>query len=167
MTVKTTYRKETGKSYETLSQSGSQVIRSLVLGAILDNEIHINQPGVREGSWLTSANYEMSLKPGGTQQVDGTACYLLDIVPRRKAPYLIEGTLWVDAKDGSIVQIQGTSSKSASIVTGPTHVRRQYTPVEGFSEATHAWAESDSLLFGKTIVKIDYTNYQIQLLPVL
>lgn len=165
MTVKTTYRQQSGKSYQILSQSGSQLIRTLILGAILDNEKQLNEPGVREGAWFTSANYAMSLKPGGVQQVDSTTCLLLDIVPRRKAPYLIQGTLWVDANDGSIVQIQGVSSQSASIVTGPTQVVRQYAKVNGFSQATHARAESDSLLFGKTIVKIDYSGYQIQLRP--
>jgi hypothetical protein len=107
----------------------------------------------------------MKLQPGGTQQLDGRECYLLAITPRRKAPYLIEGTLWVNAKDGSIVQIQGTASKSSSFLTGPTKVMRKYTNVNGFAEATHARAESDSLLFGRTVVTIDYQDYQIQLRP--
>jgi hypothetical protein len=59
MTVKTTYRKDTGKSYTILSQTGSEILRSLVLGTILDNEKRLNQPGIREGAWVTSANYDM------------------------------------------------------------------------------------------------------------
>ena len=47
MTVRTTYKRETGKSYEILSESGSGAIRSFVLNAILDNERHVNEPGVR------------------------------------------------------------------------------------------------------------------------
>jgi outer membrane lipoprotein-sorting protein len=165
MTVKTVYQKGTGKSYTILSQQGSSLIRNVVLGGILDNEKRINQPGVREGSWIISANYDFKLKPGGTQQVNGRDCFLLAITPRRKAPYLIDGTLWVDATDGSIVQLEGTSSKSASFLTGPTKVMRQYASVNGFSEATHARAESDSSLFGRTVVKIDYEGYHIQLRP--
>lgn len=165
MTVKTVYRRDTGKSYTILSQSGSEVIRSLVLGAILDNEKHINEPGVREGSWLTSANYEMKLKPGGTQPLDGRDCLVLTLIPRRKAPYLLEGTLWVNAKDGSIVQVQGTASRSASVFTGPTQMMRQYAIVSGFAQATHARATSNSFLFGQTIVTIDYRDYNIQLIP--
>jgi outer membrane lipoprotein-sorting protein len=165
MTVETVYQKDSGKSYTILSQQGSQIIRSVVLGGILDNEKRINQPGVREGSWITSANYDFKLKPGGTQLVNGRECFLLAMTPRRKAPYLIEGTLWVDATDGSIVQLQGTSSKSSSFLTGPTQVMRQYARVDGFSQATHARAESDSSLFGRTVVKIDYEGYQIQLRP--
>jgi hypothetical protein len=162
MTVKTTYRRDSGKTYAVLAQSGSQVIRSFVLGAILDNEKHINQPGVREGSWITSANYEMRLKPDAATQLDGHACLALDLFPKRKAPYLIEGTLWVDRQDGSIVQLQGKSS-SPSLLTGRTEVERHYAKVNGFSQATHAMAVSNSVVFGRTVVKIDYTGYQVQL----
>jgi outer membrane lipoprotein-sorting protein len=165
MMVNTTYRRDTGKEYTIVSQSGSEIIRSMVLGTILDHEKQINQPGTREGSWFTSANYEMQLKSGGIQQVDGRDCLALAISPKRKAPNLIQGTMWVDAADGSIVQVQGVASKSPSVFTGPAQMMRQYTKVNGFSQATHARAVSNSLLFGETVVKIDYTDYKIQLRP--
>lgn len=165
MTVKTTYQSDTGKSYTIISQTGSGIIRSLVLGAILDNEKRMSLPGNREGTWITSANYEMKLKPGGTQFLDGRDCLVLELNPKRKTPYLIEGTLWVDSKDGSIVQVQGTASKSSSVFTGPTQVIRQYAQIGGFSQATHARAVSDSFMFGETIVRIDYQDYQVQLRP--
>ena len=163
MTVKTTYRKETGKNYEILSESGSTVIRKFVLGAILDNEKHINEPGVREGAWFVSANYDMKAKTGQIEKIDGRDCVVLTIAPKRKTPYLIDGTIWVDAKDGTIVQVEGQSSKSPSMFTGPTQLSRQYTNIDGFSEATHARAVSNSALFGETVVKIDYSGYQIEL----
>jgi outer membrane lipoprotein-sorting protein len=163
MTVKTTYKRDTGKRYAILSASGSMVIRNMVLGAILDNEQHINAPGIREGSWITTANYEMQVKPGGIQQVDGRDCVAVALTPRRKAPYLVEGTLWVDAKDGNIVRLEGKASKSSSLLTGPTQMMRQYTDMDGFAEATRARAESDSFMFGRTAVTIDYRDYQIKL----
>lgn len=165
MTVKTTYKRETGKSYAILSQSGSSVIRNMVLSAILDNEKHVNEPGVREGAWITTANYLMQVKPGGIQKIDGRDCVALSLTPRRKEPYLLEGTLWVDAKDGKIVRVEGKASKSSSVFTGPTQMARQYANVGGFAQATHARAQSDSFLFGLTIVAIDYRDYQIQLRP--
>jgi hypothetical protein len=73
MTVRTAYRKDTGKSYTILSQTGSEIIRSLVLGEILNNEKLLSQPGIREGAWITSANYEIKLKPGETQPLDGNS----------------------------------------------------------------------------------------------
>lgn len=165
MTVKTTYRKNTGKSYVIVSESGSQLIRAFGLHRLLDNEKSINQPGNRERAWFTSANYRMQLKPGGMVRVDGRDCLALAIVPRQKAPNLIEGTLWVDAKDASIVRIEGTASKAPSVWAGPTRMMRQYTNVSGFAMATHARAESNSALFGQTVVTIDYRDYRVELGP--
>jgi outer membrane lipoprotein-sorting protein len=163
MTVRTDYRRETGKSYTIVSQSGSEIIRRLVLSAILDNEKRINEPGNVKASWLISANYEMKLKPGGIQRLDERNCFALAITPMRKAPNMIEGTLWVDAEDGSIVRIEGTASQSPSIFTGPAHVMRQYADVSGFAMATYARAVSNSFLFGRTVVTVDYRDYQMQL----
>ena len=163
MTVRTTYQRDTGKNYQIVSESGPDTLKRLVLHPILDREREINQPGNREASWITSANYEMKLKPGGLQSVDGRACYVLLINPRQKAPNLIQGTLWVDAKDESIVKLEGVATKSVSVFTGPTQVMRQYAVIDGFAEATHARAVSSSYLFGQTVVTIDYQNYEMEI----
>jgi hypothetical protein len=105
----------------------------------------------------------MKLKPGGTEQLNGRECLAVAISPRRKAPNLVEGTLWVDAKDYAIVQIEGTASKSPSLFTGPAQMMRQYANLSGFAEATRARAVSNSTLLGQTTVTIDYSDYQIQL----
>ena len=44
MTVRVTYKKGTGKTYEILSQSGSAIIRKFGLQPLLDNEKAINDP---------------------------------------------------------------------------------------------------------------------------
>jgi hypothetical protein len=167
MTAKTTYQKDSGKSYNIVSQTGSDIVRNLVLGSILDNEKRMSQPGIREGTWITSANYEMKLKSGVTHPLDGRDCLVLVLIPRRKASYLIDGLLWVDSKNGSIVQVQGTASRSSSSFIGPTQINRQYAIMNGFSQATHARAVSDSFMLGQTIVKIDYHDYHIELRPPL
>jgi hypothetical protein len=163
-TVKTTYRRETGKSYEIVSEGGSALVRRMGLDPILEREREINLPANVEQSWITSANYEMRLKPG-TQQVDARDCLVLAINPRRKAPNLIVGNLWVDAQDYTIVRLEGTASKAPSVFAGETHMLRQYARVDGFAMATHARAESSTFLYGRTVVKIDYTNYSIERRP--
>lgn len=165
MTVETTYRKGVGKSYTILSASGSAVIRKFGLVPLLDNEKQINQPANVQQSWITSANYEMKLKPGGVQRLDGRDCLALAITPRRKATNMIQGTLWVDAKDYGIAKIDGVATKNPSIWSGAAHMMRQYANVSGFAMATHARAESNSFLFGRTVVTIDYSDYKIQSVP--
>lgn len=162
MTVKDSYTKGIGKTYTILSQSGSGIVMRFGLKPLLDNEKTINLPGNVEQSWFTSANYTMNLKSAGVEKTNGRDCYALEITPRQKAPNMIDGALWVDARDGSIVEVEGVASKSPSIWAGTTHMVRQYVNIDGYPMATHARAESNSFLFGRTVVVIDYSDYHLQ-----
>jgi hypothetical protein len=162
MTAVDSYTKGVGKKYTILAQSGSDLVQKYGLRPLIDNETEINKPGNAERSWITSANYEMKLK-GAAQPMDGRTCYALAIKPKSKAPNLIDGTLWVDARDGTIVRLEGTASKSPSRFAHTTHMMRQYVNIEGHAMATHARAESSSMLFGSTVVLIDYTDYRLQI----
>jgi len=161
MTVTVTYRKGVGKSYDVVSQSGSKIIQKFGLGPLLENEKAINDPSVVRNSWFTSANYEMKPKLGESKEIDGRACVALAITPKRKAPNMLEGTLWVGAADGIIAEVEGDASKSPNPFAGTTHMMRQYTIVDGYSMARHARAESASAVVGRTVVTIDYTDYRL------
>ncbi|MGA2219289.1 MAG: hypothetical protein ABSG51_14435 [Terracidiphilus sp.] len=163
MSVKTTYRKDFGKSYEILSQSGSEIIRKFALQPLLDHEKEINLPGNVQKSWFTSSNYEMKLKPGVTQVIDGRKCLAISMSPRRKAPNMIEGILWLDTKDNSLAKIEGVASKSPSVFAGIPLMMRSYVTIDGYAMAHYSRAESTSLFFGRTVVTIDYRDYQLQL----
>ncbi|MGC9157955.1 MAG: hypothetical protein ACP5FH_03105 [Terracidiphilus sp.] len=163
MTVKVLYQKGVGKSYTTLSVAGPEIVRKFAFGQLLDNEKRINQPGNVERSWFTSENYGMELKSARPEWVNGHPCLALSITPRRKAPNRIAGTLWVDARDFTIVQVQGMASKSPSILAGPTQMMRQYAEIDGYSMATHARAESNGFLFGRIVVTVDYRDYHLWL----
>jgi hypothetical protein len=163
MTVKMTYKKGIGKDYAILSQSGSSLIQKFGLQPLLDNEKAINEPAKVAQSWFTSANYEMHLKPGVTQTIDGRPCLALAIAPRHKAPSMIEGTLWVDADNHTLVEVEGIASKSPSMFAGTTKLMRRYSNMQGYAMATHARAESSSSLFGRTVIVIDYSDYHFEL----
>ncbi len=165
MTVRMTYRKGIGKDYVILSKSGSSLIQKVGLQPLLDNEKAINDPAKVAQSWFTSANYEMHLKPGVKQSIDGRACVALSITPRRKAPNMIDGTLWVDANSHTLVEVEGVASRNPSVFAGPTKMMRRYATIQDYVMATHARAESSSMLFGHTIVTIDYSDYHFQLRP--
>jgi hypothetical protein len=162
MTVHMTYRKSDGKSYEIVSQSGSQVIQKFALEPLLENEKEINDPARVQMSWFTSANYEMHEKPGETRQMGETPCVAVAITPRRTAPNMLIGTLWVDPRDGSVAEVDGIASRSPSIFAGTTHMMREYTKMSGFAMATHARAESNNALFGRTVIIIDYSDYKVE-----
>jgi hypothetical protein len=165
MTVIGSYKKDVGKSYTILSESGSSIIQRFGLKPLLANEQNINLPENVKRSWFVSANYDMKVRPGGPVPLNGRSCFVLDIRARQKAPNLIDGSIWVDVRDGTLVQIDGVATAAATPYSGPAHMVRQYANMNGFSMATHARAESNSFLFGRTVVTVDYSNYRLQLEP--
>lgn len=165
MLVKTTYTRQTGKSYEIVTQSGSSLWRNEVLHTLLDNEKRMSQPGNVQTALINSANYDMKLDAHPRDRLNGRDCLVLDITPRHNSEYLFKGRLWVDAQDFAIVQLKGTASKSAFFLASAAEVSRQYSELDALPMATHAEAVSGSPLLGQTTVKIDYSNYQLQLVP--
>lgn len=160
MTVETTYTKDAGKSYQILSENGSALLRKEVLERAIENEKLLNQPANRAHELITSANYEMSVQ--GTEAVNGRGCFLVAIVPRKSAAYLFKGRIFTDEQTGDIVRLEGVASKSASLLTGPAQVVRNYAEMDGFPMATHASATVTSMLLGPTRVEIEYTGYEIR-----
>ena len=165
ITAKVTYRRGVGRSFKILSQSGSELIRKYGLMRLLNHENALSQPGTAEHTWFTSANYQMKLKSNQLQNVNGRQCYELAITPRLKAPNAIEGTLWVDAQNFSIVKVEGTASRRPSILAGTTRMMREYKQVQGYAMATKARAVSNSRMIGRTVVTVEYSGYHLMLLP--
>ncbi len=164
MVVRDNYRKGEGKTYTLLSESGSSILLHFGLKPLLETEQKINQTGNVEKSWFNSSNYEMKLRSSAVQKENGRDCLALDIVPKEKAPNLIVGTMWVDARDGTLVEIDGVASKDPSAISGTPHMMRQYTNINGYSMARHARAESVSPLFGRTVVTVDYSDYKLEVM---
>jgi len=165
MLLRTEYQKNHGKTFTVVSQRGTGVLGKQILASIMENEKKMSQPGVRENVLINSTNYEMHLRAGPPQMLGGRSCLVLNIRPHHNDASLFAGTLWVDAKDYSIVQLAGKATKSHSLLTGAADVLRQYTLVNGYPMATHAMANTHSGLLGDTTVRVDSTNYQLQLIP--
>jgi len=164
VTVKTTYTRDRGKDYTPISATGSSLMRSVVINHILSNEKEMATAQNRESVALTSANYEMTPEPG-VVSYNGRPCIIVGLKPRRKTPYLMNGKGWFDAHDFTLVHIEGAPAQSPSFFAGQTAGHRDYAKVEGFSMAQHAEMQSHSRLFGSTLLKIDYTNYQLHIDP--
>jgi hypothetical protein len=136
-------------------------MRTVILDKVLEGEREMARADTRESIWLTSANYEMRPEPG-TVAMNGRQCLIVDLKARRKSPHLFTGKLWVDASDFSVLRLQGIPAQNVSVFIGQISVLRDYARIDGFSMATHTEAHSHSFLLGDTVMKIDYTDYQIQ-----
>jgi hypothetical protein len=164
VTVKTVYKRGSGKEYTPISATGSSFLRSVIVDRILANEKEMAKAANRESVALTSANYKMQLEPGHAT-INGRDCVIVNLKARRKAAYLINGKGWFDSTDFTLVHLEGSPAQSPSVFARDMAGERDYTRVDGFSMALHAEIHTHSFLFGDTLMKIDYTGYQIQLDP--
>jgi len=160
-TVQVTYQKSTGITYTTVSKVGSSMWLSRAIEPALESEREVNDVTTRHQVMLTADNYEFKVDPA-SDSVNGRDCFVVDLKPRRKSPYLLNGKAWVDAKTYLLVRMRGTQSKSSSLLAGLPLITRDFAPVSGFAMVVHEEIEAHTFLFGQTVIKIDYDGYDIQ-----
>ena len=159
-TVQVTYQKSTGITYTTVSKAGSSMWLSRAIEPALESEKEVNDVTTRHQVMLTADNYEFEVEPA-RDSVNGRDCFVLDLKPRRKSPYLLNGKAWVDAKTYRLVRIRGTQSKSSSILAGLPLITRDFADVSGFAMVVHEEIEAHTFLLGQTVIKTDYDGYDI------
>jgi hypothetical protein len=164
LVVRTVYKKDKGKNYtDVKSRTGSGAVQRLVLNKILKREEEISQDDTRKHILITTDNYNMKLS--GEETVGGRKCLVLDLKAKTKSPYLLDGQAWIDSETYELVRIQGRPNEKPSFWTGRPLIDRNYKDTKGFPLATKARAESHSLLFGTTVVVIEYSEYDVTVAP--
>ena len=100
-----------------------------------------------------------------TPNLPGAAGFdpLRELTPLAKSTHLLKGRIWVDAKDHSLVRIEGKPGASPSFFTGRPMIVREYAKTDGFSLARQSRASTDGFLLGKTDLTIDYSDYKVTL----
>jgi hypothetical protein len=158
-TVEVTYTRGEGKTYKMLSRSGPSLLQNRVLDRLLQEEGQMSRGKLREQVIITSANYEMKLI--AQQPVGGILCDVVELVPKRRSPYLLRGRMWVDAANMRMVKIEGKPPTSASFFEGRPQIVREYTQIDGFALAQRNHAASNNFLLGQSTVDIEYRDYHV------
>ena len=164
VTVKTVYNRESGKDYTPVSATGSSMLRSLVIDKVLTTEKEMAKAENHVKVAVTSANYEMHLH-SEHEAINGRDCIVMDMKARRKESSLLNGKAWFDASDFTLVRLEGSPAQSVSMFAGDMAGKRDYGRIEGFSMAEHSEMKTHNFMLGTTVMKIDYTDYKIQLEP--
>jgi outer membrane lipoprotein-sorting protein len=159
LTAKVSYRKPGDKSFEVLSESGSQIIRNRVLRRMLEAETDASKAGNRQQTRFLPANYEFRLL--GMAELEGHPCYILDLNPRTENKYLVRGKAWVDASEFAVRRVEGSPAKNPSFWIRDTKIVQRYQKVGDFWLPLSNQSTTDVRIFGKTDVTIDYFDYRI------
>jgi hypothetical protein len=154
MYVQTVFRQPDQLSSTVTSQEGSKLIRTHVFDKILEAETEARSKQQKAQVDIVPDNYDFSLL--ATEQCDDRICYHLKILPKRRDKYSLNGEIWVDAQDYSIVRVHGSPAKRPSVWTGKTEIDRQYEKIDGVWLPVHMDSSSEIMIAGHSTLSIEY-----------
>jgi hypothetical protein len=156
--VKTVFRQTGTLESEVVRSEGSQLIRTRVFDKILEAEKEANK--TKQEVTITPDNYNFTMV--GKEDCKGRPCYNLQITPKHKNKYSINGQIWVDAEDGALVRLQGSPAQRPSFWTLSTQVERRYERIEGVWLCVDMESLSDIFIAGRSTLKVDYDYSVVQ-----
>lgn len=159
MTVHVECAKDGAKQFTVLSEEGSGSIRKHVFQKLLSEETEASRRGTRTSTRLIPANYEFQTVRQETLET-GPA-YVLAVLPKTQNKYLIDGKIWVDANDYSIVRIEGRPARNPSFWVHSVHFVHTYQKVGQFWFASSTDTTSQIRIFGESELKIENADYKL------
>ena len=157
MVVRVECSAEGVKQFTILSEEGSGAIRKRVLHKLVDEEAEASQRGTRSGTRLTPDNYQFQLL--GEEQLENGSAYVLSVTPRSRNKYLIEGKIWVNKNDYSVVRLEGQPAKNPSFWVRDVHIVHTYQKVGQFWFASATHTTSRVRIFGPSELTIENSDY--------
>ena len=155
MYVQTVFHRPDQLQSTVKSQRGSAFIRSRVFDKILEAENETKAKKEKQQVDVTPANYEFALV--GAEDCEGRPCYRMRVLPKRRDKYSLDGEVWIDAEDYSIVRMHGVPAKRPSIWTLKTEIDRRYRKIAGIWLPERMESSSEIVVAGHSVLSIEYT----------
>jgi hypothetical protein len=158
-TVMVSYKAPDTKTFQTTSEEGSSIVRSLVFKRLKDSEAEAAGGQQHRDSSLKPANYTLHLI--GQQDVGPYHCVVAEALPRRQDKYLFEGKIWIDAQDFAVVRISGHPAKKLSFWINRADFVREFQKIGDFWLPCKDKTFVEVKLYGKKVLTIDHRDYTV------
>jgi hypothetical protein len=158
-TVRLDYRAPDTKSFVTISEHGSAVVRHLVLNRLMESEVEAASGKSHKDSSINPANYTFSLL--GEENLGANHCFVVRATPTRSDKYLFDGKIWIDAQDYAVVQIVGHPAKKLSVWVDKADFVRRYQKIGEFWLPLKDETSVHVRFYGSKILTIDHEHYTI------
>ena len=159
MLVRVDCASDGAKQFTVLSEEGSGSIRKHVFHKLLSEETEASRHGTRNSTRLIPANYDFQFV--GQEKLETGLAYVLQVSPKTANKYLINGKIWVDANDYSIVRIEGQPARNPSFWVRNVHFVHTYEKVGPFWFASATHTESEVRIFGSSKLTIENSDYTL------
>ncbi len=145
--------------FKALQFTGDTFVKTNVITRLLQSEVEHVEKQDPTSTALSDANYKFSYK--GTKEVDGKLAHVFQLKPRKKRVGLIKGRLWLDARTGSLVRLDGVPAKSPSLFLRKIQFVQDYENFGFFTFPVHVHSEAKASIVGRMIVDIYHRDYQV------
>jgi len=159
MTVRLIYIKGQGKTFEVLDLQNAEGMSRKVLERVVQGEAESSRKELQDELAVTNKNYKFHA--AGVEMQDNRRCYIVELTPRHKSKYLVQGKAWVDASEFALLRVEGRPSASLSFWVGKPYIVQTFQKVGPFWMAAQNRSESQSFLLGTSVLTIDYSQYQV------
>jgi len=146
------------KHFNVITEDGWSAANKHVLRKMLESETETSTPTVRPQTRLTSDNYLFAMVK--SEVIDGRLTYIIDVTPKRREKYLMEGRVWIDAQDFALVRAEGKPARNPSFWTRSVHFVQQYRKSGSYWFPSSTLSVTEARLFGTTKVDIKYYDYE-------
>lgn len=142
--------------FDIIREEGSELIRKRVLVKALETERGSRQQQEMDHAALTRANYQFEVADPAADDL-----MTIRLLPRRRSPMLIEGTVLARQDSGDLVRLAGRLSDPPSWWTRHVDIVRRYTRIRGVrvpiemgstAEVRIAGASSFSMTYDYTMI---------------
>lgn len=159
MIVNVSYWSPGRKEFTIISESGSKFIIEHVFKRLLESEQEAANRENQRQTELSEATYTFRMlayenSPSGPR-------YVLEVTPKSRNKFLFRGTIWVDANDFAVMQIEGEPAKSPSVWIKKTDIEHKYVKVNNFWLPAENHTESIIRLGGRASLSIEYKDYKV------
>ena len=153
-TIRMDYVAPEKKTFVTIAEEGSSVVRHLVLNRLMESEASASAGQDRRDSSISPANY--TFRSLGEEDLGPHHCFVVEALPRRRDKYLFEGKIWIESQGFAVVRIAGHPAKNPSFWIKRADFVRQYQKIGDFWLPARDQTFVEVRLYGKKILSIDH-----------
>ena len=157
--VKRQYSAPKSLLFTALHFTGDAFVKTSVIARLMQSEVEHVQKDDSSSMAFTAANYKFAYK--GLRSVDGRALHEFQVRPRRRRVGLLKGNLFLDARTGSLVRLEGVPAKSPSVFLSRIRVSQDFADFGPFTLPVHLHSEAKASIVGRTIVDVYQRDYQV------
>jgi hypothetical protein len=157
--VKRQYSAPKSLLFTALHFTGDAFVKANVITRLLQSEVDHVQKDDGSAMALSAANYKFSYK--GMQMVDGRTLHVFQLKPHKKRLGLLKGSMYLDARTGSLVHVEGVPAKSPSVFLSKIRMTQDFADFGPFTLPVHIHSEAKATVVGRTIVDVYDRDYQV------